>query len=247
MTLTIGASQERWEQAQGTELSYWKGMTVGELTAICAAMCGFVERLDHARLAQLFDDKEVLEIGCGPLGLSLGCFYGKKERIRRLVKIEPLPQLQLEGTPAHDAAWARPFVAWVAGLASEGDYVRKPGEQLDFQGEFDTVISYNVIDHVKNPRAVLESGFAALRSGGTALVAVDCMSLLGRFKFEHYTRRVARGSILVDAHPHSFRMHRVTEMLNDAGFRDVECLNPQGLMRNLIGHADRIAFIARRP
>lgn len=247
MTLTMGASQERWEQAQDTELSYWKGMTLGELTSICAAMRGFVERLDRAHLSQLFDGKHVLEIGCGPLGLSLGCFYTHKERIRRLVKIEPLPQLRLEETPAYDASWARPFVAWVAGLASEGDYVRKPGEQLDFRGEFDTVISYNVIDHVKNPRAVLEGGLTALRRGGTALVAVDCMSLLGRFKFEHYTRRVARGSILVDAHPHSFRVHRVAEMLNNVGFRDVECLNPQSFLRNLVGHADRVGFIARRP
>ena len=247
MTLTVGASQERWEQAQSTELSYWKGMTLGELTSICAAMCGFVERLDRAHLSQLFDGKEVLEIGCGPLGLSLGCFYANKERIRRLVKIEPLPQLKLAETPAHDAAWARPFVAWIASLASEGDYVRKPGEQLDFHGEFDTVISYNVIDHVKNPRGVLEGAFAALRSGGRALVAVDCMSVIGRLKFEHYTRRVARGSILVDAHPHSFRVPSVEKMLDEVGFRDVECLNPQGLLRNLIGHADRIGFIARRP
>lgn len=247
MTLTIGASQERWEQAQSTELSYWKGMTLGELANICAAMCGFVERLDHAHLSQLFDGKEVLEIGCGPLGLSLGCFYAKKERIRRLVKIEPLPQLKLQETPAHNAAWAHPFVAWIANLASEGEYVRKPGEKLNFRGEFDTVISYNVIDHVQNPRGVLEGGFAALRSGGIVLVAVDCMSLLGRLKFEHYTRRVARGSILVDAHPHSFRVHRVTEMLKDVGFRDVECLNPPGLLRDLIGHADRVGFIARRP
>jgi SAM-dependent methyltransferase len=247
MTLTVGATQERWEQAQSSELSYWKGMTLGELTTICAAMCGFVERLDHARLSQLFDGKEVLEVGCGPLGLSLGCFYAKKERIRRLVKIEPLPQLKLKETPAQDAVWARPFVAWVAGLASEGDYVRQPGELLDFHGEFDTVISYNVIDHVKNPRGILENAFMALRSGGTVLIAVDCMSLLGRLKFEHYTRRVARGSILVDAHPHSFRTHRVTQLLSDVGFRDVECLNPQRWLRNLAGHTDRIAFIARRP
>jgi SAM-dependent methyltransferase len=222
-------------------------MTLAELIHICGDIRGFLERVGEAKLAPLFDDKEVLEIGCGPLGLSLGCFYQDKRKIRRLVKAEPLPQVKLDDTPARNADWAWPFVAWVAGLASEGDYVRKPGEQLNFAAEFDTVVTYNVIDHVRSPGAVVQSAFAALRSGGSLLLVVDCMSLLGRLKFEHYTRRVARGSILVDAHPHSFRVPHVTALLRDAGFIEIECLNAPGFAQELIGGADRIGFLARRP
>lgn len=247
MTAEGGTSQERWQHAQNTELSYWQGMTLAELIHICGDIRGFLERLGQAGLVRLFDAKEVLEIGCGPLGLSLGCFYQDKRKIRRLVKVEPLPQVKLDETPARNADWAWPFVAWVAGLASEGDYVRKAGEELGFATEFDTVITYNVIDHVQNPRAVVQSAFTALRSGGTLLLVVDCMSLVGRVKFEHYTRRVARGSILVDAHPHSFRVQHVTALLRDVGFTEIECLNAPGFAKELIGGADRIGFLARRP
>jgi SAM-dependent methyltransferase len=244
---TIGTSQERWQHAQSTELSYWQGMSLGELVQICGDLRGFLERLGQARLARLFDAKEVLEIGCGPLGLSLGCFYQDKRKIRRLVKVEPLPQVKLDQTPAAAASWALPFVSWVAGLASEGDYVRKAGEELGFAAEFDTAVIYNVIDHVQNPRAVVHSAFAALRGGGTLLLVVDCMSVLGRMKFEHYTRRRARGSILVDAHPHSFRARQVEVLLREVGFIEIECLEPLGFVQELLGRTGRIGFIARHP
>lgn len=242
-----GTSQERWQHAQRTELSYWQGMTLAEILHICGDIRGFLEQLGQASLVRLFDDKDVLEIGCGPLGLSLGCFYQNKRKIRRLVKIEPLPQVNLDETPVRNADWAWPFVTWVAGLASEGDYVCQAGEELGFAAEFDTVITYNVIDHVQNPRAVVQSAFAALRGGGTLLLVVDCMSLVGRLKFEHYTRRVARGSILVDAHPHSFRVQHVTALLRDVGFAEIESLSAPGFSQRLIGRAGRIGFLARRP
>lgn len=241
------ATHARWQNAQAAELRYWSGMTLAELLRICAEKPAFLEQLSTEQAALLFDGKDVLEIGCGPLGLSVASFYSRKHSIRRLVKSDPLPQVSLAETPVSAVEWARPFTAWVEGLMHEGDYVQGAGEEFEVTQRFDTVITYNVIDHVRDPLAVLKSGFDALRSGGTILVGVDCLSFLGRLKFEHYTRRARKGSILVEAHPHSFLAHHILRLLTMAGFASIECLIHRSLARRMFGSSYRPAFFARRP
>jgi SAM-dependent methyltransferase len=245
--MTTAVTRARWENAQAFELDYWRGMSFSELLRICAEKPLFLERLDGAQLSAMFDGKEVLEIGCGPLGLSVASFYADKARIRRLVKVEPLPRIRLDETAVNRVAWARPFVSWVEQLAAEGEYLQQPGERLDFDRSFDTVISYNVIDHVADPLGVLKSGHAALRPGGSILVGVDCLSVLGWLKFEQYMRRVHKDSFLVVAHPHSFLPGHVEALLRAAGFEGVECRGRAGLSRHILGNAYRPAFVARRP
>ncbi|MFH7030260.1 MAG: hypothetical protein ACHBN1_34135 [Heteroscytonema crispum UTEX LB 1556] len=49
----------------------------------------------HQQIQSMFDDKEILEIGLGPLGISLASFYPEKHKIKRLVKAEPLKRVLL--------------------------------------------------------------------------------------------------------------------------------------------------------
>jgi hypothetical protein len=69
---------------------------------------------------------------------------------------------------------------------------------------------------------------------------------VGRFRFEHVTRRTARGSILVDAHPHSFLDSHVRAMIARAGFEAVESFGIPSTLRRWLGGSYRPAFLARR-
>jgi SAM-dependent methyltransferase len=245
--MTGGAiSKQRWQKAQASELAFWQGINLSLLANIFANHMSLLEQIDSTRLSLLFDGKDVLEIGCGPLGFSLASFYRWKSRIRRLVKVDPLPRLPLIETAAAETEWAAPFVSWAERIALEGEYVQVPGEQLPFDREFDTVISYNVIDHVQDPAAVLRGGLSSLRPGGNAMIAVDCLSVLGRLKFEHVTRRKHAGTILVDAHPHSFLPHHVRALLRQIGFVSVERLTSRSGFEHFLGKAFRPIFLARR-
>lgn len=239
-------TSERWRRAQESEQQYWDGLDVTELLRICAEKPAFLKYLDADILAALFDGREILEIGCGPLGVGLASFYPGKAAIRRLVKVEPLPRVAVSATGAAREPWAAPFVAWVAGLADEGEYVQMPGEALDFEADFDTVVTYNVLDHVQAPGQILGAACRALRPGGRILVGVDCLSVVGRLRFEHLTRRRLAGSILVEAHPHTFLPDHVIAMMAAAGFAGLSCRGLPGRLRRIAGSGYRPAFLGEK-
>src|SRR5687767_5475412 len=94
-------SEARWTQAQGHEGCYWRTQTrVQSLLDTAAALAAVPGCLGDDLCGMLFHGKEVLELGVGPLGLSVASFYRHKDQITRLVKLEPLPQLSLYETPA---------------------------------------------------------------------------------------------------------------------------------------------------
>jgi SAM-dependent methyltransferase len=244
--VTSAVTRDRWTAAQAAELSYWRSLDLREILRICAEKPEFLSLLDDAQQQALFDGKEVLEIGCGPLGVSVVSFSRQKTGLKRLVKAEPLPRLPLRETRLVDDAWAAPFLAWVETLAAEGDYVQTPGEDLGFTAAFDTVVTYNVLDHVREPLTILRNAHRALRPGGRLLVGVDCLSVVGRLRFEWLTRRLHRGTILVEAHPHTFVPDTVARMIETAGFRVDAVTGLPGRLRGLIGSHSRPAFVATK-
>lgn len=244
--MTSAATVERWRRAQGAELSFWKEMALHELVASCAEKLEFWSQFDDRQIDGLLADKNVLEIGCGPLGLSVVSFSGRGDAVRRLVKTDPLPPLKIRETRLNLQRWAKTFFDWLEPLAAQGDYMRVSGEELPFDGSFDTVVTYNVLDHVRAPQTILQNAHRALRPGGTLVVGVDCLSMLGRIRFEWITRRVAEGSILVDAHPHTFLPGQVAAMIRAAGFELTNVHGLPGRVRRLLGHHYRPAFVATK-
>jgi SAM-dependent methyltransferase len=238
--------QERWQAAQVAESEYWDGINVTELLRICAEKPDFLDMIGSSTIQSLFDHKEILEIGVGPLGISLASFYPEKHKIKHLVKVEPLPQILLTETLVMQQTWARQFVEWLYSISKEGDYVQKPGEQLDYYNAFDTVIIYNVLDHVKDPLSILCNAYDALRKDGKVLVGVDCRSVVGRIKFEYVLRRTAKDEILVKAHPHTFLPKHVVGMLEKARFTNIQIISIPSLIRQFVGSSFRPAFIATK-
>jgi len=238
---------DRWTEAQASELAYWRNVDLREILRICAEKPDFLALLDETTQRDLFDGKDVLEIGCGPLGVSVASFSRYKAGLRRLVKTEPLPRLPMAETRLKEDAWAAPLLAWVESLAAEGEYVQTPGEDLGFDGVFDTVVTYNVLDHVRDPAGILRDALRALRPGGRLLVGVDCLSLVGRWRFEWITRRKLPDTILVKAHPHTFLPNDVARLIESVGFRMTGRYGEPSRLRGLIGSHSRPAFLAVKP
>jgi SAM-dependent methyltransferase len=238
--------QPRWELAQSSEAAYWQGLTVTELLRIAAEKPTFLELLQPTLLTEIFDGREILEIGVGPLGISLLSFYQHKNQIKHLTKVEPLPQRVLADCSVSQEQWASPLIQWLDALAQEGEYIQMAGENLAYENQFETVVIYNVLDHVQQPDLLLRRAYRALRSGGHILIGVDCRSLLGQLKFEHILRRTAKGTILVDAHPYSFLPSHITRMLIQCGFQNVVAYGLPGWSKKIFGSAFRPAFIAKK-
>lgn len=237
---------QRWREAQSAEAGYWHGLTVMELLRISAEKPIFLFTLGPELCSKLFDGKKILEIGVGPIGLSLASFYRHKERIQELIKTDPLSRIHLEESGLMEELWAAPFTRWVDSLTNEGEYRQITGEELDFVEAFDCVITYNVLDHVHDPKQILSNAYRALRPGGELLVGVDCLSVIGRLKFEHYIRRAYKGSVLAEAHPYTFLPSHVSKMMKDVGFRGVESYGVPSLIYRWLGGATRPAFVGRK-
>jgi SAM-dependent methyltransferase len=244
--MTAAVTAERWRKAQDAELSFWKEMDFHELLRACAEKAEFWSQFEPARISGLIEGKDVLEIGCGPLGLSVLSFSGQSRTVRRLVKTDPLAHLEVRATRPGQAHWAGRFLDWIEELAGEGDYIQLAGEDITFDAAFDTVIAYNVLDHVRAPETIVENARRALRPGGSLVIGVDCLSWLGRVRFELITRRAARGTILVNAHPHTFLPKDVLAMIERAGLRQAAAYGLPGPLRRLAGHHFRPAFVATR-
>ena len=75
----------RWSHAQSVERGYWGSITPKVLFGILASFSEFLDGLDERRLDALFGERDVLELGVGPLGLSATAHWPGKARIRRLV------------------------------------------------------------------------------------------------------------------------------------------------------------------
>ncbi|HEX2116274.1 MAG TPA: class I SAM-dependent methyltransferase [Alphaproteobacteria bacterium] len=243
--MAAAVTTERWRKAQGAELCFWKEMELYELIKACAEKAEFWSRFDAAEIADLLAARDVLEIGCGPLGLSVVSF-SDAEPPRKLVKTDPLTRLPVRDTRPALARSATRFIDWVEEMAESGDYLQIAGEDLAFDSAFDTVIAYNVLDHVRSPLLILENARRALRPGGRLILGVDCLSWLGRLRFEWITRRLARGTILVDAHPHTFLPRDVIGMIEAAGLKLTAMRGVPRWVGRFAGRHFRPAFVATK-
>lgn len=239
-------TQERWLNAQVAESKYWDELTIKEILRICSEKPDFLDLVGNKMISSLFEQREIMEIGVGPLGISLASFYANKHSIKRLVKVEPLKRRLITESSIMEETWAKVFLEWVQSLSDEGEYIQLPGEQMDYNQEFDTVIIYNVLDHVKDPLSILKNAYKAIRKEGKILIGVDCKSLLGRIKFEQILRKTHKGQILVEAHPYTFLPRHVVGMLNEVGFQEVQTIGVPGLIDRFAGRNFRPAFIGKK-
>jgi len=85
---------------------------------------------------------------------------------------------------------------------------------------FDMVICYETIEHVVNPKKVLNEIKRVMKKSGIALVVMDSGSPL--FRLVWYAWENTKGKVWKDAHLHPFHHMELEEVIKKSGFRIIK-------------------------
>jgi len=148
-----GVTHDRWSASQRLELHFWKNWTKAAPYQGLDVPKYWSEELPRFGCSKdLFTNRRVLDIGCGPVGL-IHFIDNAAERIR----VDPL-LLQYESRMTLQG----PQLS-LAGL----------GESLPLAPEsVDIAICFNALDHMQDPDAALVEIRRVLRPGGTLLLMI---------------------------------------------------------------------------
>lgn len=202
-----------WERAQAAEKAFWKrwrSLDVYRRVSLEAYWADVVEKTGGG-----FPAGNILDVGCGPVSVLN---FVRGEGVRPL-GIDPLAAFyHREGLVEARPGWEpMPMVSL-------------PGEKLPFpDGYFDTVLCFNVLDHVRDPRGVLGEIVRVARPGAEVRV------------FVHTFARWAKRLLFFDT-PHVNHWDRLEfrRLLEGAGLQVVNDLHekktfdvPPGLLNAL--------------
>lgn len=242
--MTAAVTSQRWLDAQAAEQRYWSGVPVqtGEFLRVLAEKAQVAEWTAR-QLGPSLPRGDVTETGIGPLGVGCAHFL-RGDPQRTIVGVEPLPLV--------DAATLRipePLHAVVLACRHERyRHVRATGEETGLPSEhFELAFCYNVLDHVRDPGALLRETHRILRPGGRLVVGCDVVSLLSQVRFALWVRHRHRDEIAVQAHTFRFRAAALLRLVEDAGFRieTQERVRAERL-HDLVGHARRVLLIGAK-
>ena len=116
---------------------------------------GFFERFEGRIVLEALAGLDVLDLGCGYGGRTL--FYAAVGRARSMVGLEINPRMATLGRAAAARLASKSTVAFVGGRAE-----RQPFDD----GQFDLIVSYDVLEHVDDVAAALSECHRVLRPGG---------------------------------------------------------------------------------
>lgn len=201
-------SERRWRTAQHHEEAFQRGKAARirdrEIHLFAARTARALEvRARLAPFLPLDARTRVLEVGCGPHGVSL--FFDGPE----VIATDPLGDFYDEAF-----AWAR-----------RGDNVRTMtarGEALPFpDASFDLVVSDNVLDHTRDPELVLSEIARVAKPGAALYFAVNVHEAPFHWLTRAHERFLAeiRTLDMLGPHPYAFRREDAVALASRAGFR----------------------------
>jgi SAM-dependent methyltransferase len=203
-------SEERWRRAQGFELAHQRRKALrlrGRVPSLAAARTAYAAQTFEilSPFLDLSSEMRVLEVGAGPHGISYFLPTGKG------FALDPL------------APFYRQAFAELLG-SSQTTSVAGRGEELPFtSGSFALVICDNVLDHVRDPAAVLAEAARILAAGGILCLGVDVHRWGGHLLSRVHERLVAPRRVLraFGPHPFCFRARQVEAAVTKLGLRIV--------------------------
>jgi SAM-dependent methyltransferase len=240
--MTAAVTAQRWYDAQDAEQSFWTELS-SSTSEFMHVLNEKVETAAWIASVRKPNSGDWVEIGIGPLGV--GCMHFIPDTgVRALVGVEPLPLLGLReiNLPA-------PLIAIVQACRTER-YVHRSGtgEATGLgAGQFGFALCYNVLDHVRDPAAVLSEASRILTEDGQLLLGCDAFSLAGRVRHHAYIKRRFGDQVGVRAHPFRFAAHELVELIEDAGFHIRDARSLPGRRQQLIGRRQRLLILAEKP
>jgi SAM-dependent methyltransferase len=197
MAVSMSISAAAFERAQTSELENWV-KDAGNARRVLH------ELLEHStpagplrRMAGQRTFDRGLEVGIGCYGLGfLGVHLA--DRVSAIDGIDPLPRLELR---LADPALQR----YVDEIRGRVRYLRAMAEAIPMPtAAYDLVSCVNVVDHAKDPQAILREIDRVLRPGGLLVFGVSTLSLAGDVKWR-VSRRLRPDDWHFLAHPHTYQ------------------------------------------
>jgi glycosyltransferase involved in cell wall biosynthesis/SAM-dependent methyltransferase len=237
-----GVDAGRWRVAQLGEAIYWEHArrSLGEQARILAEKMAALDRALAAVPALAECDGQKVEVGIGPMGIGMLHFLSTDGS---LIGVDPLPAVPSAiDLPA-------PLKALVAECRRNYTHLQARGEDLPIETSSAAIVaSYNVLDHVESPAAVLSECFRVLRPGGYFILGCDTVSVASLLKFHAYAKWRDRDTLAVRCHPFRFRVAQLERLIESAHFRIQWALRrPHERFERLAGHAFRLLVVAQKP
>jgi SAM-dependent methyltransferase len=192
--------QAKWEQAQNGESNWWKGVSqtgyngqnpsefieIGQKKSMLDAL----SFLGHPE--DFWKDKTVVEFGSGPAGIVE--YIQAKEKIA----IEPLFPEYLKMFPHLKNSTVR--------------YLSSPAEEEQgiCDSSADLSICYNMLDHVYNPKEVMQQIARVTKQNGLFLFQVNV--------YRSQEDILQKSGLHAELHPYSFTPESALEIIREHGF-----------------------------
>ena len=219
--MTSAKSRTRWRIAQSAEKYYWKkardryaGVPASTWLPLAKVATMWNNTLDLGFSLNHFVDKTVVEIGCGPAGISTVL------RAKLKVGLDPL---------------VRDYQKDFNINTEECEYVLAMGENIPIRdGSIDVVFCVNVLDHVMDPNWVLSEADRVLDRNGILIlgatihseVSVEASALVSNWSepFKKIYRGLNEFGRRRVAHPHRFRDEDLFKTIKGHGYEIERCM-----------------------
>ncbi|MGB6198960.1 MAG: glycosyltransferase [Candidatus Acidiferrales bacterium] len=232
----------RWRIAQRGEAAYWEHVrrSLREQARILAEKIAALDLAIAAVPALLECHGQKVEVGIGPMGIGMLHFLSTEGG---LIGVDPLP------TVAQAIDLPRPMKALAAECRRNYVHIEGRGEALPVGTNSAAIVaSYNMLDHVESPAAVLSECFRVVRPGGYFILGCDTVSIASLIRFHAYSKRRHRDTLAVLCHPFRFRTAQLEQLIEDAQFKILWALQRRHeRWERLAGHAFRLLVVAQKP
>jgi SAM-dependent methyltransferase len=223
---------QRWEQAQETEHAFWDGMAQSE-TGLLRVLAANAEKAWQIRRLLRKQPQTCLEIGIGPLGVGVTGFLPE---IPFRMGLDPIGPVRPD--------CVEPLREFIHSRSAPIRYIVGCGETIPLESaSVDLVVCCNVLDHVRDPDAILAEVRRVLKPDGCLFLDVHTFSLLGLLKWHGWTKLRHRDEILVKAHPYRFFEWTLNAKLRAKGLQVIQ-KEGHSLISLCAGHARVSAFLA---
>jgi SAM-dependent methyltransferase len=198
------STNRRWQKAQGSELAFWQERSQSPIPE--DSPVGLAQKT-HELLSKLnisLDDVfqnsiNVLDLGCGPMGFNIGLHY--------LAKTFALPCPALTNLD--------PLIHEYRDIYPEFRNITKADvtsiEELHTTEKFNYIVLENVIDHIAEPKPIIQQLREKLADSGRLLITCHTIpSIL------QSTEPIL--NVIDPPHPHHFTHQYLEEMLKELGY-----------------------------